>query len=147
VIEIHDSVELSCTPEVLAPWVDDLGAYPQWMGLVHKADPIAGEEAAWSVDLRARLGPLARSKRLRMVRTEYSPGAHARFEREEHDGKTHGKWVLAATYEPRGGGTHLVMDLVYDGSLWTAGLLEKTLQDEIERGKARLAELVSEPTR
>ena len=52
---------------------------------------------AWSVDLRGRLGPFARAKRLRMVRTVHEPDHHARFERVEHDGRQHSPWVLDAT--------------------------------------------------
>ena len=81
-----------------------------------------------------------------MVRTVHEPGARARFERTELDGRRHGEWVLAAEYAAQGDTTRLVMELRYDGGLW-AGVLERTLHEEIERGKRRLVELFSEPTR
>ncbi|HEY6414605.1 MAG TPA: hypothetical protein VIX41_00150, partial [Acidimicrobiales bacterium] len=62
-----------CTPERLFGWVDDLAHYPEWLDIVPRATPVEAQDGdpgpAWSVDLRGRLGPFARSKRLRMVRT------------------------------------------------------------------------------
>jgi hypothetical protein len=161
-IEIVDTVVLPCTPAVLSPWIEDLAAYPRWMALVHRAVALGGDPPGWSVDLRARLGPLARSKRLRMVRTVHEPLRRVRFERAELDGREHGRWVLAAEFvavepgtgEPAaehgavgrdagGGATNLVVSLRYEGGLWTAGLLDRALADEIERAKVRLAALVS----
>lgn len=109
----------------------DLGTYPQWLSLVTAAIPASstadGEDggtdaAAWLVTLRARLGPLARSKRLRMVRTELDE-RHVRFERRETDGRNHADWVLRATVEPRG--EHhcdAKVHLHYGGTLWSAPL-------------------------
>ena len=71
----------------------DLGTYPAWLGLVTAAEPDG--DNTWVVTLRARLGPLARSKRLRMVRTERSADS-VRFERREVDGRDHSEWVLSA---------------------------------------------------
>jgi hypothetical protein len=141
-MQVDDEVVVPCAPEQLAPWIEDLGAYPQWMGLVHRATEL--EDGAWYVELRARLGPLARSKRLRMVRVVGTKPGTVRFERDEGDGRSHGRWTLAAAYRPVDGGTQLQVQLRYDGSNWTAGLLERTLRDEIERAKARLVELITD---
>lgn len=141
------AIELPCTPEQLGPWVDDLSAYPEWMGLVHRAVPQPGDEPAWAVDLRARVGPLARSKRLRMVRTTGVGPGTVHFERRELDGRSHGRWEFTVVYgavpraEQR---TNLTVELRYEGSLWTPGVLERILHDEIERSKERLRTLVSE---
>ena len=88
---------------------------------------------AWLVDLRGRLGPLARSKRLRMVRTQRTTD-RAVFERREADGKTHSPWVLDATVIPTDEGSRLVMHLHYGGSLW-GPVLERMLGDEIEESR------------
>ena len=121
-------------------WVDDLARYPQWLAIVtaaSAADPVPGDTGpAWLVDLRGRLGPLARSKRLRMVRTERSD-RRAVFERREADGKTHAPWVLDATVSPVDDGSRLVMHLHYGGSLW-GPVLERMLGDEIESSRPRL---------
>src|SRR5215210_5852679 len=80
--------------------IDDLERYPEWLGLISRAEPVEAhpddEGPAWSIDLRARLGPLARAKRLRMVRTEHEAPRRATFERREHDGRDHSPWILRA---------------------------------------------------
>jgi hypothetical protein len=143
-MELRVQLELPCEPPALAPWVDDLSAYPEWMGLVHRAVRQPGDEPAWAVDLRGRLGPLARSKRLRMVRTTPAGPGVVRFERRELDGRSHGHWELTANYDARGSGTAVDVVLHYDGSMWTSGLLERALHDQIEQAKERLRTLVSE---
>ena len=46
-----------------------------------------GDEPAWEVELRARVGPFARSKRLRMALTEMVTDRLVVFERAEIDGR------------------------------------------------------------
>ena len=130
--------------------VATLDRYPAWMRLVHRVDelPLDAGRPAWLVELRARVGPFARSKQLRMVRTAFEPGRFARFERDQDDGRQHAAWTLAATVEPAEGGARLTMDLAYSGNLWASAVLERVLDDEIRRGKDALRGLVSaEPTR
>jgi hypothetical protein len=111
------------------------------------ADPLPADPGpAWLVDLRGRLGPFARAKRLRMVRTVHrapdgSDGGQARFERAEHDGREHSSWVLDALVETTAEGSRLVMSLHYGGRLWMP-VLERLLTDEIERSRPRLLALV-----
>ncbi len=135
--------------------MDDLSRYPRWMALVHRVEPLPpGEDGpAWMVELRARVGPLARSKRLRMVRTETAPDRTAVFERRESDGRAHSPWVLRVEVRPIDDGsdgrdplTSLDVHLHYGGRLWTGGLLERALSDGIERGRETLYDLVSSPT-
>jgi hypothetical protein len=139
----------------LFAWVDDLSRYPRWMGLVHRVEsqPADDDAPAWLVELRARVGPLARSKRLRMVRTEIEPNRTVVFERRESDGRGHSPWVLRVEVRPVADGSDghdplssLEVHLHYGGRLWTGGLLERALADEIERGREKLYELVSSPT-
>jgi hypothetical protein len=92
------------------------------------------------VELRAKVGPIARSKRLRMIRTIDEP-AHIRFERNEVDGRSHSSWVLDAQLESIEIGTRLTMGLHYGGS-FGAGLFERLLADEIESSKQTLRSLV-----
>ena len=92
---------------------------------------------AWAVDLRGRLGPFARAKRLRMVRTVHEPDRHARFERVEHDGRDHAAWVLDASIAGGDGTSTLTMRLHYGGRLWMPAL-DRLLADEIEPSRPRL---------
>jgi hypothetical protein len=144
------SAELSapCTSGELFGWIDDLSEYPLWMGLVHRAERLDDVEGVprWDVQLRARIGPFARSKRLIMARTTCEPNRAVVFERAETDGRRHSAWRLAAEVSPEAAGTLLVMHLHYGGSLWTGGLAEKVLHDEIHRGRDRLVSLIGEPT-
>jgi hypothetical protein len=145
-VDVTATLDAPCAPDELFVWVGDLGRYPQWLDIVPVA--VASEAApedggpAWTVDLRGRLGPFARSKRLRMVRTSSEPPRAVRFERRERDGRSHSAWVLAADVEPSGDGSRLTMHLHYGGSLW-GPLLERLLGDEIERSRPRLLACVA----
>lgn len=145
-VDVTADMETDAPPEAVFRWIDDLGTYPEWLGLVSRAreaDPHEGDEGpAWSIDLRGRLGPLARAKRLRMVRTAHDAPRSVTFERREHDGREHSPWVLRAEVEPSPAGSRLVMHLHYGGGLF-GPVLEKLLRDEIERSRPRLAALVA----
>ena len=80
-MELAADLDAPCPPEELFAWVDDLARYPSWLSIVTRAEAYAGDPLAWSVDLRGRVGPFARSKRLRMVRTSFEPSRLAVFER------------------------------------------------------------------
>ena len=141
-------LELPADPDDVLPWVESLDTYPEWTTLVHRVVVDgSGAEPAWIVELRARVGPLARSKRLRMVRVAGGSDGHLRFERVELDGRDHGHWGFdircMSTGVPGSPRSRLSVVLAYDGANWAGGLVERALQDEIERSKARLAELVS----
>ena len=77
-MDVTATLDAACSIEALRTWVRDLDRYPAWLSIVPRADrqpaPAEGRadadgHPAWAVELRAKLGPLARSKRLRMVRT------------------------------------------------------------------------------
>ncbi len=131
--------------------VADLGTYPEWLDIVAAADPLGQSDdaaPAWSVVLQARVGPLRRSKRLRMVRTIDSPSELC-FERRELDGRSHSAWRLHATIEEidaasgsDGAGSRLTMRLHYGGSLWIP-VLDRLLTEEIRRSRTRLIELLA----
>lgn len=147
-MEIVRRMVAPCGPAELFVHVADLGAYPAWMPLVHgvEAEPTA-DPPAWSVELRATVGPFARSKRLRMARTDHRVDELAVFERAEVDGKRHSPWVLRAELAPVVGGsgpaTELTMVLHYGGSLWSGAVLQRVLDDQVARGTANLLALVA----
>jgi hypothetical protein len=149
-VDLRASLEADCTPATLFEWVGGLDTYDRWLEIVPRttdAAPIAGDPGpAWDVTLRGRLGPLARSKRLRMARTEHRPPAgdepgRAVFERRETDGREHATWRLTATVDATPTGSRLVMDLHYGGSLWVP-LLDRVLTSEIDASRRRLRALV-----
>lgn len=150
-MDVTASLDAPCPVDELFTAVDDLSSYPSWLTIVTKAVPADGDARgedpgpAWQVDLRGRLGPLARSKRLRMVRTALDAPTHIRFERRELDGRSHSSWVLDAEVYAVDEGSRLTMRLHYGGSFGGA-LLERMLKDEIERSRPRLLERLAGPT-
>jgi hypothetical protein len=123
------------------PYVVDLDRYEEWMPLVHRATQVGDGE--WDVELRARLGPVARSKRLRMVRTWLEWDRAVVFERREPGDRRYSPWVLRVDLRASGDGTNLEMDLSYGGALWTGGVLSRVLDEQIRQGSAHLLALVS----
>lgn len=83
-----------------------------------------------------------------MERSELVADRLVVFERAEVDDRRHARWALRAELEAVDEhSTRLTMHLAYDGALWTGGLLERVLEDEIRRGRVGLVRLVSdEPT-
>lgn len=125
----------------------DLGTYPAWLSIVQAAVPAAPMEGdagpAWWVDLGARLGPIRRTKRVRMVRTDAAEPVRVRFERVEHDGRTHADWILTGSLAPRGeAACHLAMHLHYGGSR-SLPIADLVLAGEIRRAGARLAAVLA----
>lgn len=152
-MEVTATLDAPCPPEVLFEYVSDLAVYPTWLEIVPRAVRVTddGEDddgaPAWTVDLRGRLGPFARSKRLRMVRTRHDAPHGVVFERKECDGRSHSAWRLTADVSSRDrAGSRLTMRLYYDGGLW-GPLVERLLIDEIEPSKKRLLELIASRTR
>jgi hypothetical protein len=147
VVDISATMLAPCSSSVLFAEVEDLTSYPAWLTIVPRAEATeprdTDEGPAWLVELRGRIGPLARSKRLRMVRTVHEPGRRVRFERRELDGREHSAWVLEASVHADGDeASTLEMALHYGGS-FGGSMLEKLLNDEIEVSRSRLAERVS----
>ncbi len=146
-------VETTASPDQLFEIVSDLSTFPQWIEVVHKVDPAQGEgsggEPTWWVILRAQIGPLARSKRLRMSRTVNlapavdAPG-HVRFERSETDGRNHADWTMEVTVGPSetAGTSWAECRLFYGGSLWS-GLLDGQLDAVADRATERLQHLAT----
>lgn len=138
-------MQAPCPADVLFREVEDLARYPSWLTIVTRVEPVGSSHGspAWSVELRGRIGPLARSKRLRMERTVHEPDRRVRFERRELDGREHSPWVLEAlvtSHDPAA--SELEMHLHYGGTFGGA-LVESLLRDEIEASRPRLGALVA----
>jgi ribosome-associated toxin RatA of RatAB toxin-antitoxin module len=148
-VDVSASMDAPCAPATLFELVDELTDYPVWMPLAHSVQVTTGEpdgRPAWNVELRARVGPFARSKRLRMVRTlRDAEQTRVRFERVEHDGRQHSPWVLDAQVVPVDDGCRLQMNLHYGGALWTGGVMERVLADQIVAGRQRLLAQLTSP--
>ncbi|MEN9553359.1 MAG: hypothetical protein RLY24_954 [Actinomycetota bacterium] len=138
-MKYSSSVSLAAASDVVRPFVADLAKYPQWMPLVHSAVEIGDD--VWDVELRAKVGVFARSKRLRMRRTLNSDTLYV-FERDEDDGRHHSPWMMRVSLTPSDSGSIVAIDLSYGGNLWTAGVLDRVLASQVDAGKAALAAVV-----
>ena len=148
-MEIVRELVAPVPPAALFHHVGDLGMYPAWMPLIHDVQPLdAGADGlpVWSVELRATVGPFARSKRLRIQRTHHAINELAVFERSENDDRQHSPWTLRVAIVPideDDAQTRLTMTLSYGGSLWAGPILERVLDDQVRRGSEALLALVS----
>jgi len=143
-MDVTANVDVPVSVEILFSYISELKNYEAWLEMVHSVNSISDVSSTsydldtWIVELRARLGPFARSKRLRMVRKICEAPNCVVFERAENDGRSHSAWVLSATVSQTEKGSSLQMNLYYSGSLFTGGLLERVLADQIEQGRAKL---------
>lgn len=144
-MKVDASLDVDAPVDRVRPYVEDLSRYPAWMPLVHgvEVDQNSANETAWFVELRAKVGVFARSKRLRMVRTT-NDAARVVFERRENDARRHSSWTLTVEVTPSNGGTRVEVRLDYGGSLWTGGVLDRVLASQIEAGKSGLARVVAD---
>jgi hypothetical protein len=138
-MKVTATLDAPCDAGTLFSWVEDLARYPHWLTILTEVE---AEGDGWRVELRGKLGPLARSKRLRMERTVHRPNELVVFERRETDGRNHAAWTLHSAVTETVAGSHLEMDLGYEGKLWGA-VIEALLKDEIDQARARLLVLVS----
>lgn len=144
-MDVTATLDAAATAADIYPWVADLDRYPQWLEIVTRAEPADAAPGdpgpAWFVQLRGKIGPLSRSKRLRMVRTVADAPNLVAFERRETDGQSHSAWILRATIEPQGDRSQLEMSLHYGGGLFEP-IVERLLNREIDEAKRRLAALI-----
>ena len=138
-MQYSSDVAVSVEPALVHPYVADLARYVEWMPMVHEVEAVG--DGVWNVELRAKVGVFARSKRLRMKRT-VDTTQNIVFERDEIDGKRHSPWTMAIALQPADAGCVLTVDLSYGGTLWTAGILDRVLAAQVEAGKTELARVV-----
>ena len=144
-IDVRASLDADVPSGRLFAVIRDLGTYPQWLDIVHLAqvDEIIDGLQSWNVELRAKIGPFARSKRLRMVRIRDESPSTVVFERREKDGKKHAPWVLRSEVSEANGTSTLAVHLHYGGSLFDGGIVERVLADQIVSGKAKLTQFLA----
>jgi len=137
---------IDAPPERVYDTLASLEAYPSWLDLVSRvepAEPVTGDpDAAWWVTLRAKVGPFARSKRLRMVRVIAHRATGLRFERSEIDGRDHANWTLDVGIDGDLLKTNVAVMLAYEGGLWTTPL-EAVLGRQLTEAIPRLRELLA----
>ncbi|HET8931294.1 MAG TPA: SRPBCC family protein [Acidimicrobiales bacterium] len=142
-MELSEELHTGADPDDLYDLLADLGNYPDWLGMVAHVDAEVGPHrdlrGSWLVELRGRVGPFARSKRLRMVRTTAERPRLVRYERDETDGREHAPWQFEAHIVPSERGATLTVHLHYGGSRF-APVLAPILREEIRKGRRLLQE-------
>jgi uncharacterized protein YndB with AHSA1/START domain len=146
-MEHGETICLAAPVERVWHLVDDLAKYPQWMSLVHTVARDADDDGpTWLVELRARLGPFARSKKLRMHRVVHEVDAsgvrRVVFDRRERDGRSHSQWQLEARVSPDGSGSRVDVTLRYSGALF-GPVVEAALRHYVAEGRERLAAIAT----
>ena len=137
------NLQVGASASMVSDVLADLGTYPHWNDLVQEATPTepSDERPAWITTLRAQVGPLARSKQLRFVRTVDKTDAdmrQIRFERMELDGREHAAWVMETSVRASGPDScEVSLELSYSGGLWMPAL-GNVLGGAIERSTSRL---------
>ena len=140
-MDFNGEARLAASPDAVFAWVRELTTYPRWFSIVDRVDsePTGG----WLVDLAARLGPLKRTKRVRMIAAEVDEAERrVRFERDERGGGSHSAWILAAEVISESEGARLRMHLHYGGVAWLPGV-DLMLRDEARRAGGRLERLIA----
>lgn len=138
-MDVRAESTLRASPERARSAVEDLTNYPRWLSFVVAVEPAGGD--GWWVDLGARLGPLRRTKRVRMERTTTGDDGPVVFERREHDGREHNEWILSVDLLPEGGGTRVRGHLRYGGSGLPPGI-DRLIARELARAGSRLDRLL-----
>ena len=138
-MQYSSDVVVAVVPARVYPYVADLARYVEWMPMVHGVEAV--DDGVWNVELRAKVGVFARSKRLRMKRT-VNTSQHIVFERDEIDGKRQSPWTMAIALQATEAGSVVTVDLSYGGTLWTAGILDRVLAAQVDAGKTGLARVV-----
>lgn len=135
------SVSLRSSVERVFDFLCDLTSYSEIIPFVHEVVPsVASGDRVWDVELRAKVGPFARSKKLRMKRSICEPHERVVFVRDESDGRDHADWTLTIDTNGTQSNCNLEITLEYGGRLWTAGVMERILHENIEEGTRRLTE-------
>jgi carbon monoxide dehydrogenase subunit G len=153
-MDLEETIDLAATRPQVVDVLSDLASYAEWLDIVSLAEPAGVEiddRPVWMVELRARIGPFARTKRLRMVRTVLDIGpdrTEVLFTRREEGARDYSDWTLSVVVEDAGAAEcRVVLRLHYGGSLWTPGPLERVLADQVRVGRERLSRVVATNTR
>jgi hypothetical protein len=153
-MDLEEAIDLAATRAMVVDVLSDLASYAEWLDIVSLAEPAGvdtDDRPVWMVELRARIGPFARTKRLRMVRTVLDVGperTQVLFTRREEGARDYSDWTLSVVVEDAGAAEcRVVLRLHYGGSLWTPGPLERVLADQVRVGRERLSRVVATNTR
>lgn len=128
-------------PDRVLRELQDLAGYDRWVSIIGEVATDGPE--AWIVELRADLGPLRRSKRLRMTRSDDQSSRSVRFQRSELDGRRHANWEMRLRVEPMVAASLVTIELGYDGRI-PLGPFEPVVKTEVSAAARRLEAILSD---
>jgi len=134
-------IEVRLDATLLRSILRDLSEFQPLVSIIDVVRPES--DAVWSVDLRADLGPIRRSKRLRMARVSADDEGTLVFERQELDNRRHASWRLTIEIQPVANGSGVEIILDYDGRV-PLGVLEGLVAEEIVAASQRLESIIDE---
>lgn len=138
--ELVTSELVGAHPDRVLEELHDLAAYVRWVSII--GDVATDGPGAWIVELRADLGPLRRSKRLRMIRSDDESPRTVRFLRSELDGRRHAAWEMRLSVEPAAESSLVSVELGYDGRV-PLGAFERVVKAEVTAAAHRLETILT----
>ena len=138
------NLKLQTSSDIVFEVVSDLETYPDWLDIVENV--LAESNDAWFVTLTAKIGPIKRSKKLRMIRTVEDNTVN--FIRQETHDREFSIWEMTSTVtELSESSSNLLIELNYSGAYWSSLLdaLFEAKKPGIEKSlKNYLAEIANE---
>lgn len=151
-MKLTSDLLVDAPPAAVVDVLADLSTYPAWNDLVSSAEPLEqlADDAGpvWRTTLTAKVGPFARSKQLRFVRSALNTDDETSvttisFSRSEDDDRSHASWTMECSISPEDSSSRVQLTLAYDGGLWVPAL-GSVLDGAIERSTRRLPSYVQE---
>lgn len=141
-IDMRQTIELNVASSLdnVFTALRDLETYTEWLSFIDSIEKveIQGEDQSWIVVLRSQLGPFARMKKLRMVKSSEHLGRSVCFSRSEVDAKEHSSWDLEVSCSSLDdANTKVALTVSYGGKFWSRPL-ETAFNSHVEEAKTRL---------
>lgn len=151
-MNVEESFDVPCAPEVLFAITEDLANISPWLDLLGAAVPASPDPSdvgpAWDATFVVKLGPLTKTKDVRLVRIEHEPYKSVVYERHEipTEGKDPSKiamWRLTLKVSPTNDGSSLFVNVFYGGDA-LGDMAEGILTKELNKSKPALLKEVKQ---
>lgn len=151
-MNVEESFEAPCSPEVLFAITEDLANISPWLDLLGDAKPASPDPSdvgpAWDATFVVKLGPLTKTKDVRLVQIEHEPYKSVVYERHEipTEGKDPSKiamWRLTLKVSPTNEGSSLFVNVFYGGDA-LGDMAEGILTKELNKSKPALLKEVKQ---
>lgn len=151
-MNVEASFDAPCTPELLFSIVEDLTNITPWLDLLGGADPSPVDPSdagpAWDATFAIKLGPLTKTKDVRLVRIVHTPPTDVVYERHEFpiEGKDTSQiamWRLTLRVTPTDTGSSLHVHVFYGGDA-LGDMAEGILTKELKKSRPALRKAIEQ---